>query len=814
METLWQDLRYSLRVMAKSPSFVAIAVVALALGIGANTAIFSIVDSVLFRALPYKDPDKLVWATTFMPQQNQNLVFADIYYVWHKQNHVFEDMAGYSGSTDFTLTGTGTAERLHGARITASFLPVLGLSPRIGRNFSAEEDHPGGPNAVLLSDKLWKSHFGGDPNVIGKVVSLDNTPYTVTGVLDPTFEFLDNTPIDLLVPFQLADTSIQNNQGRVTIRIQAMSTVGRLRPGMTVAAVQTELAAINKEGLAALPMGLGKMFASGQVQAFTLHDHQVGNVRQDLLVLIGAVGFVLLIACANVANLQLARSKAREKEVAVRAALGASRWRLVRLLLTESSAISLTGGIVGLVFAVIVIRLIRHYGPANIPHLLSASLDARVLLFTLGVSLLTGLLFGLAPVSAALRVSLYDTLKESGTQGGTGIGARNPQKVLMVLETALSLVLFIGAGLLVRTFIGMTSIAPGFDPQGVLTARISLPVNQYQSPEQQRAFFHQLVERVQALPGVTSAGATASLPLQSSMMMISSQVQGQAQNDLSHSNIPTTAFNISTPGAFAAMRIPLKEGRYLDERDGANAPGAIVVNEALVRQDFAHEDPIGKVVNGFAGGPKTIVGVVADVKQRSLTGEVLPQAYASMEQMPTARASLVIRTYGNPLNLVSAVRKQVLELDSNVPLDAVQTLDDLVASQVASQRFNAAILSGFAGLAVLLAAVGIYGVMAYAVGQRTHEFGIRMALGAEPGNVLWMVMGQGLRLALLGVALGLVASFGLTRLLTTRLYGVKATDPITFSVVTVVLVAVALLACWIPARRATRVDPVIALRYE
>ncbi len=819
MDALWQDLRYSLRVMAKSPGFVAVAIVALALGIGANTAIFSVVDSVLFRALPYKDPGQLVWATTFMPQRNQNLVFADIYFAWHKQNHVFEDMAGYSSAADFTLKGAGTAERLHGNKVTASFLPVLGVSPRIGRNFSAEEDHPGGPNAVLLSDKLWKTHFSGDPNAIGKVLMLDNSPYTVVGVMDPGFEFLDSTPIDLFVPFQLAESSIQNNHGNVTIRIQTMSTIGRLRPGMTVAAAQTDLAAINKQGLAGLPMGLGSMFANGQVQAFTLHDHQVGNVRQDLLVLIGAVGFVLLIACANVANLQLARSKAREKEVAIRAALGASRWRLVRLLLTESSAISLTGGIVGLAFAVAVIRLIRHYGPANIPHLLTSSLDARVLLFTLGVSLLTGLLFGLAPVSAALRVSLNDTLKETGSQGGAGTGARNPQKVLMVLETALSLVLFIGAGLLVRTFIGMTSISPGFDPQGVLTASILLPVNQYQSPEQQRAFFHQLVERVQALPGVTSAGATAVLPLQDSMMMIASQVQGQAQGDPSRGsspqlNIPATAFNITTPGTFAAMRIPLKQGRYLDDRDGANAPGAIVVNEAMVRRDFAHQDPVGQVVNGFPGGPKTIVGVVADVKQRSLTGEVLPQVYASMEQMPTARASLVIRTSGNPLNLVSAVRKQVLDLDSNVPLDAVRTLDDLVATQVASQRFNAAILSAFAGLAVLLAALGIYGVMAYAVGQRTHEFGIRMALGAEPGNVLWMVMGQGLRLALLGVALGLVASFGLTRLLTTRLYGVKATDPATFIIVTVSLVAVALLACWIPARRATRVDPVIALRYE
>jgi putative ABC transport system permease protein len=814
METLWQDLRYALRVMAKSPGFVAVAVIALALGIGANTSLFSVVDAVLFRALPYKNPDQLVWATTFMPQQNVNLVFSDLYHGWRKQNHVFEQMAGYSNSTDFTLTGTGTAERIHGSRVTASLLPVLGVTPRIGRNFSAEEDSPGGPKAVLLTDHIWKSHFGGDTEVLGKVVSLDQNPYTVVGVLDPEFDFLENTSIDVLVPFQLAESSIQNDQGRVTVRIQPMNVIARLRPGMTAAAAQADLAAINKQGLAALPMGLGAMFGKGQVQAFTLHDHQVGNVRQDLLVLIGAVGFVLLIACANVANLQLARSAAREKEIAVRRALGSTRWRLIRLLLTESSVISLAGGIVGLGFAVAVIRMIKHYGPTNIPHLLSAHLDARVLLFTLGISLVTGFLFGLAPISAALRVSLNDSLKETGAPGGTGSGARNPQKVLMVLETALSLVLLIGAGLLVRTFIGMTSISPGFDPEGVLTSRISLPLNQYQTPEQQRAFFSQLVERVQALPGVTAAGAVAALPLQPGLMMIASHVQGQGPNDLASSNIPTTSLNIVTPGTFKALRIPLRQGRYLDERDGANAPQALVVNEALVRRDFPKQDPVGQIVNGLPGGPKTIVGVVADVKQRSLTAEIIPMAYVSMEQMPMASANLVIRTSGSPLSLVSALRKQVLDLDSNVPLDAVQTMDDMFASQVASQRFNAAMLSGFAGLAVLLAAVGIYGVMAYAVGQRTHEFGIRMALGAERSDVLRMVLKQGLLLAFAGIVVGLIASFALTRLLSARLYGVKATDPLTFILVTTVFVIVALAACWVPARRATRVDPVIALRYE
>jgi putative ABC transport system permease protein len=814
METLWQDLRYALRVMAKSPGFAAVAVVALALGIGANTSLFSIVDAVLFRTLPYKNPDQLVWVTTFIPQQNQNLVFSDVYHAWDKGNRQFEQMAGYSNSADFTLTGSGTPERLHGSRITASLLPMLGVTPRIGRTFSAEEDRPGGPNAVLLSDRTWKVDFGGDPNIVGRVISLDNNSYTVDGVLDPEFEFLDNTPIDVLVPFQLAESSIQNDHGRVTVRIQGMSAIGRLRPGMTVATAQTDLAGINKQGFPTLPSGLATLFAKGQVQAFTLHDHQVGNVRQDLLVLTGAVGFVLLIACANVANLQLARSKAREKEIAIRRALGSTRWRLIQLLLTESSVISVSGGLVGLGFALGIIKLIKHYGPTNIPRLLSAHLDARVLLFTLGISLATGFLFGLAPVFAALRVSLNDTLKETGASGGAGSGARNPQKVLMVLETALSLVLLIGAGLLVRTFVSMTSISAGFDPAGVLTARVSLPINQYQTPEQMRAFFHQLLQRIQTLPGVTSAGTMGALPLQSSMMVIATQVQGQAPNDLAHNNVPTTALNIVTPGVFKSLQIPLRKGRYLDERDGANAPKTIVVNESLVRRDFPNQDPIGQVVNNLPDGPRTIVGVVADVKQRSLTAEVMPQIYAPMEQMPSAGANLVVRTTGNPMSLLPSVRDQVLAIDSNVPLDNVRTMDDSISAQVASQRFNAVALSSFAGLAMLLAAVGIYGVMACAVGQRTHDFGIRMALGAERGDVLRMVLKQGLLLATIGIAVGLTASFGLTRLLSAKLYGVKATDPLTFVSVTVVFVFVALAACWVPARRATLVDPVIALRYE
>jgi putative ABC transport system permease protein len=813
MDSFWQDLRYSLRVIAKNPGFAAVAVIALALGIGANTAIFSVVDAVVFRALPYKDPAQLVWATNFIPSQNQTLVFADIYAAWNKQKHVFQSLAAYSPGADFTLTGAGEAERLRGGQVTESFLSMMGIVPQAGRNFTPEEDRPGGAKAVLLTDSFWKRRFGRDPAVVSRVISLNNEAYSVAGVLPPTFEFLDNATVDVLVPFQLAETSITSSGGRVTVRIQALRVVGRLRPGTTLAAAQAELSAINndKNAMAALPPMMARLVSGAQVQVFSLHDHQVGNVQTALLVLLGAVGFVLLIACANVANLQLARSVAREKEIAIRGALGAGHRRLAQLLLTESSVVALTGGAAGLLFAAGIVQLIRHYGPDNIPHLLTARLDLRVLVFTLGISLLTGLLFGLAPILAAFRVSLNDTLKEGGAQAGSSGGTRRPQRVLTVIEVALSFVLFIGAGLLVRSFLRLTAIETGFNPDRVLTARLSLPLGM---PEEHRAFFQRYLERVQATPGVTAAGATAALPLQGSMMVVSMQVKGQPPTDLQHSNVPVTAMSIVTPGYFPALRIPLIAGRYLDERDGANAPKTVVINQACVRKYFANTDPIGQAVQSMGPDFSTVVGVVADVKQRALTSDVMPQIFVPLAQAATSTMFLVVRSTGDPLNLVSALRKELAEIDPSVPLYNVQTMDDVVAAQMASQRFNAAALAAFAGLAVLLAAVGIYGVMAYAVGQRTREIGVRMALGANPANVLRMILRQGLSLAVLGIALGLGASFGLTRLMRTMLYNVKTTDPLTFGTVTAAFLFVALAACWIPARRATRVDPVVALRYE
>jgi putative ABC transport system permease protein len=831
MNAWLQDLRYSLRMILKNPSFVVVAVLALGLGIGANAAIFSVVDAVLFRGLPYRDAGRLVWASNFVQTQKQYLVFADVYAGWRTQNHVFDGVAAYSPAAEYSLTGAGTPQRLRGGQVTANFLEVLGVTPQVGRNFLPEEDRPGGTKAVLLSDAVWRASFGADPGVVGRAIALDDVPYTVAGVLPRNFEFLDNNPADMLVPFQLADSSIQISGGHVMVMIRSFSVVARLRRGARLEAVAADLDAVNKRVMASLPGNL-KGLGDAQAQAFSLHDHQVGNVRPALLMLLGAVGFVLLIACANVANLQLARAADREREVAIRGALGAGRWRLARLLTTESMAVGVVGGFAGVALATLVIRLIHGFAPSNVPHLQDARLDVRVLLFALGISLLTGVLFGLAPVLAAFRVSLEETLKETAGYGSTGTGVRRAQRVLMVAEISLAIVLLTGAGLLVKSFRNLTSVQTGFDSEGVLTARVALPLERYQSIDQQRSFFQQLVERLQALPGVTAAGATASLPLRGNAMMSSVQIEGQPPTEVSMANMPVARINAASPGYFAALHVPLIAGRLLDERDGENAPNAVVVNQAFVKRFLAKGDPIGKRFNaglgpgsgpGRAGAPGlpppapqlwTVVGVVGDTKQRGLASETLPEATATALQWPRFQMTLVLRTSVEPRSLVSAVRKQVNDLDKDLPLYGVETMDDILSEEVATARFNAAALAGFAALAALLAAVGIYGVMAYAVTQRTREIGVRMAMGAGPQTVLGMVLRQGLGLALIGVVLGVGASLALMRLMSSMLFGVKASDPVTYIGVAVGLSLVALAACWIPARRATQVDPVIALRYE
>ncbi len=815
MADFLQDLRYAIRMLRKSPGLTAVMILTLALGIGANSAIFSVVNSVLLRPLPYRDAKRLVWISNYLPAQKMSAAFDVDYFAWRKHCTSFEEMTAYEpGGEDFTLTGEGDAERLSGVTAMNTFLRTLGVAPQLGRDISAEEDRPNGPRVALLSDSLWRRRFSTDPGVVGRTITLDGNLYTIIGVLPRGFEFPENSKGDLLVPMATEEFEVSATQPIGFVRI-----IARLKPGVTPQAALAELDTIIHHFHATFPGGFGKLFAGSQAEVMSLQDRLVGDVRKALLLLLGAVGFVLLIACANVASLQLARAAAREREIAVRGALGAGRWRLARQLLTESALTGLAGGAAGLALGVWLVALVRHYGPHNIPHLDVTYLDARVVLFTIVVSILTGILFGLAPVVSAFRLSLNDSLKQGGAQGSAGRKVVRPQQVLMTLELAMALVLLIGAGLLARSFVRLVTIPPGFDSHGVITTRIVLPAKTYLNGDQQRAFYSQLLERIQSLPGVSSSGAAAALPLNGFVRFSGAiQVEGHSVTQATPGNFWKIAQNMVSPGYFETLRIPLKAGRYLDRRDGSSTPETMVVNETFVRQFLLNEDPIGRRIQfgRSMGGNNwwTIVGIVADMKQSGLAADTIPEAFFAFNQSPFMDMSLAIRTDSDPRTIVPALRDAVASVDKDVPLSRVETMDEMLAGQVASQRFNMALLGAFAGLALLLAAVGIYGAMAYAVGQRTQEIGIRMALGALPENVLRMVLAQGARLAIFGVVLGLGSGIALTRLLRTLLFEVKPTDPATFVAGAAILFAVAIAACWIPARRATRVDPLVALRHE
>jgi putative ABC transport system permease protein len=808
----WQDTRFALRILAKSPGFTAVAIAALALGIGANSAIFSVVNAVLFHPLPYKDPARVMWVANYLPSQNHTIAFDADYFAWRRASHAFQDMAAFQSFGTATLTRTGEPVRLNSATVTSSFLNVLGVSPRLGRDFAVGEDAPNGPRVVLLTDKLWRERFSTDSSIIGTAITLDGNLCTIVGVLPANFEFFGGAHPDLLLPYKLEDRGIAVGRSILFVNV-----IGRLRDGVSPEAAAVDIDTVNGPLHAGFPGGYRKMVAGARAIVIPLPVRLTSHAKPAMLILLGAVGFVLLIACANVANLQLARAVAREKEMAIRGALGAGRWRLARQLLAESSLLGLLGGAAGLILAAWIVSLVRHYGPQDIAHLESAHLDWHVLLLTLALSLVMGLLFGSAPVFSTFRISVNESLKESGGRGSSAARARRPQRFLIVAELALALVLLVGAGLLVRSFVRLISIPPGFDPHGVIAATVSLPINEYKTPEQRHAFFEDLVARLQAMPAVTSVGGGVVLPLQGFYSSAAISVEGRppANTDISSSQGEWSSyFNTVTPGYFTTLRIPLLMGRNLDSRDVPGAPRSVVVNQAFVRRFFHNESAVGKRVSwGTDGIWWTIVGVVADARQ-DLTEEVDPQIFGTDQLDSVSVMELVVRSNGDPALLAPAIRGQVAAMDKDLPIYDVQTLDDLLSGITVVRRFNTALIGSFAGLAVLLAAVGIYGVMSYAVGQRTHEIGIRMALGAARGDVLRMVLGNGLRLALAGVALGLAASFGLTGLIRAQLYGVTPTDPITFAGVAILLMAVALFACWIPARRATRVDPITALRNE
>ena len=800
LDTLFQDLRYGFRSLRKKPGFTATAVIALALGIGANTTIFSVINAVLLRSLAYRDPGSIVmvWERSLRGGRAQNSVSPANFLDWKKQSSSFAQIAA-SWDTRLNLTSGGEPEEIQIQKVSADFFPVLGVQPELGRAFVRTEETPGTGPVVILGHDLWQRRFAGNRAIIGQTVTMSGRNCIVIGVMPAGFYFL-NTQIKAWLPLQLDPTTEWRKSGRF------LRSVARLKPGVTLQQAQAELDGIGKQLEIAYPdynKGWG-------VNLVPMHEQIVGDIRPVLLVLLAAVAFVLLIACANVANLLLSRAASRRKELALRAALGADRMRLIRQMLTESMVLAMMGGVLGVLLAYWGIELLVAFAPDNIPRLHEITIDPRVLAFTFGISLLTGLVFGLVPALQSSRPDLNDALKEGAR--GSSSGNRVVRNLFVVAEMALALVLLIGAGLMLRSFSQLHQVKTGFETENVLTMRVQLPNAKYGQPQQRADFFKRAEERLAALPGVTSVGAISYLPLTG---LASSTSFNLATKPLPPSESPGTEVRPITPGYFTAMGIPLLKGRAFDERDGANSR-VLIINETLARKFFPDQDPIGQqlIVSWEPQVADEIIGVVGDIKETALEQEPNPAIYWPHPREPYPFMNFVIRAAIDPTTLSAAAAREIHALDPDQPVADVRTLDQVVAKSIARPRFNALLLAIFAGVALVLASVGIYGVMNYSATQRTQEIGIRMALGAKPGDILRLVVGHGMKLTAAGIVLGVIASLALTRVMSNLLFGVTATDLPTFVGVSAVLTAVALLANYIPARRATRVNPVVALRYE
>jgi putative ABC transport system permease protein len=798
MRDVIQDLQYGLRVFARNPTFTLIALLALALGIGATTAIFSVVDTVLLKPLPYPRSDRIV-SVGLTGFGDDSLALGPDYVDWRARNHVFDEMAGYS-STTVTLTGSGDPVRLHCGRVTESFFRTLGIQPILGRAFTTIEDQPTGPKAILLTYGLWQGRFGGARDILGKSVPLDGVPYSVIGVLGPAFRY-PGRRVEALVP--LALDTIEQVQRRT---MMIFPVIARLKRGISMVQARTEIGLFLEQTRKQQRFYRPEM----QLSMVPLEQRQVSNVRLALLALLGAVGCVLLIACANVANLLLSRSAARQREIAVRTAMGAGRRRLVRQLLTESLLLGFAGGALGLLLASLTLRSIIHLA-SSVPRINDVTIDLRVLGFTILASLLVSLASGLTPALSATGLDLSEALKQGGR--GTSAKHRGLRNLLVVGELALSLVVLVGAGLLVRTMWILQHVHTGLAVDHVLTTEIPLSFRQYPEPAQ-RTILANLLQRVSTLPGVLSAALADALPPEGTGVTMGIRMEGEPrgpQNDPSYN----VAVRSVSPAYFAIFEIPLKSGRWFDNHDTSARPDVALVNEALVHRFFPGQNPLGKRIGGAIEDDwRTIIGVVADVKNQGLVASVQPEVYVPAQQFTmTVASTLLVRGVGDPLALVAEVRDQIRAIDKNIP-PTFTTMTHEIEGLVSSQRFNSILLSSFAGLALLLAAIGIYGVMSYLVTQRTQEIGIRMALGARKGHVLSLVVGHAFLLTLAGVGIGVGLALALTRYLATLLYGVSTRDAWTFCSVAFLLIAVALVASYIPALRATRVDPVNALRCE
>ncbi len=816
-----QDLRYAVRMLLKKPGFTTIAVLALALGIGANTAIFSVVNAVLLRPLTYHQPDRLVmvWqrlsGATSYPELPCS---APDYIDYRDQTQTLQNVAAFDNAS-FTLATPTGAERVSGTRVSANLFPLLGISPLRGRTFTTAEDQFGQDQVAVLSYGTWERRFGSDPEIVGKTLVLDQKPRKIIGVMPKQFDFptqglLGGPPAEFWVPIAFAPAEIGPDGRGDNFNI---SVVARRKPGVSIQQASADINRISRRIYESYPPAIQKLFSlDGFVTDF--HQHVVGNVKTLLLVLLGAVGFVLLIGCANVANLLLAKAAGRRREVAIRTALGAGRFRLVRQLLTESVLLGLLGGAAGLLIAVWLTQLMIRFSPGDVPRLAESQLNLGVLAFAFAISILTGVLFGLAPALQVSKANLNTDLKE-GSRGAAAFRRSRVRSVLVVAEVALSLVLLAGAGLLLRSFVKLRAVPLGFQPDHLLTLSVALPETKYQNKVQAQAFFRNLLERAQSLPEVRSAAGATGLPLMGQWDIV---VTPEGRADTGKKSLTTAFFAGVTPSFHRTLGISLVKGRLFTDADNERSPAVAIVNESMARRYWPDREILGK---RFKWGPPdssrswiTVVGVVANLKQNSLAADVSPGVYLPISQMPQESPVrglyLAVRTSSDPSAIVSSLRQIVRSLDPEAPLFQVRPMEEILEAAVAPRRFNMLLLAAFAGLALLLASIGIYGVMSYSVSQHTHEIGIRMALGARAADVLQLIVRQGMGLVLIGLVIGAAGALALTRVMSSLLFEVKPWDPLTLASVSVLLAAVAFAASYIPARRATRVDPMIALRYE